>query len=254
MSLFESSNLRVDTVDGFNSDVVLVSFAERKTYQARLDEQGFGQDFARKNSIDGIYVKCIGNHWYQYPEIPDALSAIRQAAGGRNIVTYGSSMGAYAAIKFAGVLNAERVVAISPLFSPDPAKPPFERRWKVDADQITFLDDKINMAPETHVYVLTDPAHADAKHARLFRATLSNSTIVAVPLASHPVGHFLREAGLLADLITSLISGRFDNRRWCTARRASRTRSSIYNKRLAEVIAERTSLHRDAKRAASAAE
>jgi hypothetical protein len=60
ISIFQSQNIRVDRINDFGSQVCLVSFTERKTYRADLAEQGFGQDFARKNSIDGFYVKCIG--------------------------------------------------------------------------------------------------------------------------------------------------------------------------------------------------
>ncbi|UPK31826.1 hypothetical protein IVB18_26210 [Bradyrhizobium sp. 186] len=242
MPFFLSPNVQVDRVNTFNSNIVLISFTERTIAPRNLSDQGFGQDFARKQAIDGFYVKCAGNHWYQYPEMLDALSAIRRAASGKDIVTYGSSMGAYAAMKFASALGAKRAVAISPIFSPDPRKPPFEGRWKTDADQIEFIDDTMIGAADTDAFVLTDPTHADARHGRLFRATFPRCTIVAVPFASHPVGHFLREAGLLGDLVKDLIFGAFDNSRWCRDRRKMRTKSPIYKSRLAEVLGERNPL------------
>lgn len=238
MAFFESQHVRVERVSAFNSDIVVVSFAERSDPPVGFQAQGFGQDFARKLSLDGFYIKCIGNHWYQYPEMPDAMEAIRRATMGKTLVTYGSSMGAYAAIKFAKLLGAKRAVAISPLFSPDPRQPPFELRWRVDVDRTEMINDLMEDA-DVDVFVLTDPVHADAKHARLFRQRFTRCKVIAAPFAAHPVGHFLREAGLLADLMSSLLLGKFENSSWCTARRGARTKSAIYNKNLTDTLKRR---------------
>ncbi|UPK33963.1 hypothetical protein IVB18_38250 [Bradyrhizobium sp. 186] len=239
MPFLETPNIRVDRVDSYGSEIVLVSFAERKTHTADLAEKGWGQDFASFHRIDGFYIKSAGNHWYQYPEMKGAMAAIREAAGSQHLVTYGCSMGAYAAIKFAGALGAKRAVAVSPLFTPDPSKPPYEQRWKVDASRTAFIDDEMDGTPEVHVFILSDPTHPDARHTKLLRRTFPRTTVVPLPFASHPVGPFLREAELLTEFTLRLLYGNFDNRVFCDARRARRSRSQIYLERRKELLAGR---------------
>ena len=60
-----------------------------------------------------------------------ALEAVRDAVRGyRRVVAYGSSMGAYAALRFGGWAGADCAVALSPQYSiRDPAVMRFEKRW-----------------------------------------------------------------------------------------------------------------------------
>lgn len=235
--IFESSNLRVREISPFRSPIVAVTFSERADAQQQLDRPGFGQDFLRKAEIDGIFVTCRGNDWYQYPETPKALAVIAERAKRYpEVVTYGSSMGAYAAIRFASTIGANRVVAISPQYSIDPACAPFEKRWRRDAERIPFIgDDMAAFAPKSAlVYILVDPLHPDFAHARLLSEALPKAVILRAPFAKHPVGHFLRESGIINIVISGLVLGKLSVAEWCNLRRSRRMLSPIYKSTLEE--------------------
>ena len=58
---------------------------------------------------------------------------------GARVMTYGSSMGGYAALRFARALRADAILALSPQYSIDPAVVPWEDRWRQDGARIAWL-------------------------------------------------------------------------------------------------------------------
>src|SRR5690606_30202022 len=104
-----------------------------------FDRPGFGEEFLRNAGISAIHVMGVREDWYQYPEMPAAMQAVRQAtAGAERVMTYGSSMGGYAALRFADAAGANAVLAISPQYSIDPKKMPFETRWHQESQRIQW--------------------------------------------------------------------------------------------------------------------
>jgi len=56
--------------------------------------------------VNFIQIVTNRNNWYLDAEAIDLARRVRQAVGGGRIVTYGSSMGGFAAVNLAGVLEA----------------------------------------------------------------------------------------------------------------------------------------------------
>ena len=142
--IYKSDNLIIREGTGFDRAPCVVTFAEYTPTPLPLDRSGFGEKFLKKAGHNAFHVICRGNDWYQYPEMPAAIAELkRRCAGYADVVTYGTSMGAYAAIRFAPHLQASRVIAISPQVSIDRRRVPFETRWAKEAAGITFDDDDI---------------------------------------------------------------------------------------------------------------
>lgn len=76
--LYRSPNLKVfrKRPQPFRFDVIVVSFQYRQTDQ-HLDLPGFAEGFLTDAGIDAVFVNCATNEWYQYPDLPLALSAVR---------------------------------------------------------------------------------------------------------------------------------------------------------------------------------
>src|SRR5689334_6646944 len=105
--LYGSPTLRVFAVVTPNSDHsrVVVSFANWLGTPS-LTTFGAAERLLSPRGIDGVYVNCVGNHWWQYEDLPLALAAARRfMTPWREIVTYGSSMGGYAAFRYAAPLG-----------------------------------------------------------------------------------------------------------------------------------------------------
>ena len=189
------------------------------------DAPGFGEAFLDAQGIDAIHIAGVANDWYQYADMPRALAAVRAAASGRRLFTYGSSMGGYAALRFAGTLGAVGAIAISPQYSLDRRVVPSERRWRPDAARLRFLPWPDRDPPGAVIFY--DPCGPDGAHAALWAADRA-ATLVPLPHAGHPAGMFLLQAGLLGPAVLDILAGRFDCPALLRAARARRRQSGHY--------------------------
>jgi hypothetical protein len=209
--LFRSDNLVVRRVRGTGARVPATCFVTFGSYTVEydLERQGFGEDFLRDEGIDTIHVLNRDNQWYQYPKMPEALAAIAAAtAKVPRVFTYGSSMGGYAALRFARAFGARTAIAISPQYSLDPRVVPFETRWQADLARITFREGNYE-APARQILFYDPRLRVDAQHVRLFEAGGQETVMVGVPHAGHPVGPLLVETGALQEAIRAIVTGSF---------------------------------------------
>ena len=225
--LFRSDDLlvRVVRAGAERSTACFVTFGSY-TNDYTLDRQGFAEDFLRGEGIDAVHVLNRDNRWYQYAEMDAALAAAAEVTRGYGqVFTYGSSMGGYAALRFARAVGADTAIAISPQYSLDPKVVPFEGRWQADLAAITFRERAPR--PAARQIVFHDPRmRLDDAHARLIAALPTETVAVAVPYAGHPVGPMLVETGVLKTAIRTIVAGRFDPGRVQRAVRERRRRSA----------------------------
>ena len=100
--LFDGADVRVKDARLFGSPAVFVTFTSW-TDDLTLDREGFAEAFLRGEGVDAVHVISRDNRWWQHAETLPAMAAVRAAtAGYARVVTYGSSMGAYAAVRLAG--------------------------------------------------------------------------------------------------------------------------------------------------------
>ena len=208
--LFRSPELAVRHLAGFASACCVVTF-DSFTDNRTLDRPGFGEDFFRSRRIDAVHVISRENDWYQYPEMEQAMAAVHAATRGYGrVVTYGSSMGGYAAIRLAGLAGAHCALAMSPQYSIDPKLAGFERRWREPSVRFKPVWERRLPWPVLHeAYVVYDPEDLDGRHAALLRSKFT-FTPVPLPYAGHTVSGYLQEIGLLQSLVLSVCDGTFD--------------------------------------------
>lgn len=231
--LFRSDNVVVRVVPAQDVSRWVVTFDNYGIGQG-FDRQGFGEEFLRQSGVSAIHVMGRCGDWYQYPEMGEAMAAVRQAtAEAGRIMTYGSSMGGYAALRFADAAGAHSVLAISPQYSIDPQKAAFEKRWLQDGQRIKWLSD-IDSALTTKAkpVVIFDPMGDDRRHVELIETEIEISRI-ALPFCGHPATTFLADVSLLAEAVFLTLSGELiasDFRREARQRRGN---SSIHHAALA---------------------
>jgi pimeloyl-ACP methyl ester carboxylesterase len=207
--LFRSDNLMVRKTGNHDSPACVITFDSFTDFR-NLERPGFGERFLEQNKIDAIHVISRDNDWYQYPEMPQALAAVRaHIPDGVRAITYGSSMGGYAALRFASSLSARISIAISPQFSLAPSVVPFETRWLNEARRITFRWEGDRPLADHVGYIFYDPYDMDAQHFALFAETF-NVKGIRLPHAGHPAGAYLAETGTISGTILDIIHGTFD--------------------------------------------
>lgn len=182
---------------------VCVNFSSRGSPVPRV----FGLPFTRKLGRPAFFVQARSNNWYQPATIFDALAAIRHAAGINRLVTYGSSMGGFAALAFAADLNAVLAIAISPQVSIENSiVGSFEPRWREEAATIRFnhgdLRPRLSSHPVPSI-LIHDPHHRlDNRHAQMILGSEGGQvSSLPVPLAGHPASYALAFGSVLSTLI-----------------------------------------------------
>jgi hypothetical protein len=191
-----------------------------------------------KSDASQLIVQTRRNDWFLNADLPALLDACGAAAKPyANVLCYGFSMGAYGAMIFSGAVGASRVVCVSPQFSVDPAKVPFEKRWLKDALLIDFtherFEDRINRdAPGLIVF---DPmVRDDARHAELILERVPEWRAVRFFRAGHPATGLLREAGSVGDFGREILKPQTTARQLLSLHRAARRRSASYWDSIAE--------------------
>ncbi len=208
--LLETENVRVVRTEGTRTDVVFVTF-EPHVLDKNPQRQAFAEKFLRDNGFPAYHFFANDNFWFQYPEMEEVLATVRADIGpGVEIVAYAVSMGAYAAIRFAGRLGVARILAFSPQYSIDPKVVPWDRRWDGLFDRPRQILWEHLMVPRgVPVYLFYDPHNRDRRHVRLYERE-ADVVRVRVPYAGHGSITVLMQTGLLGQAVLDVGENRFD--------------------------------------------
>jgi len=201
-----------------------------------LDRPGFGEAFFRSEGVTAIHVLSHGNDWFQTSEMRTIVRIIREACTGSDrLLTYGSSMGGYGALRFAAPIGAHAALALSPQYSLDPGKIAFEKRWAADQRRIRFLEeiDGAILAVPRMMLAYDPMIEADRRHAELFAAT-APIDLLPLPRAGHPVGGFLNDLKLLRTLVLRTLDDSLDPAGLLREAHARRSGSAHWLANLAE--------------------
>lgn len=239
LDLFRSDNVVVRSVPTADKRRWVVTF-DNYGLGHGFERPGFGQQYLKQAGISAIHVMGRQEDWYQYAEMPEALASVRHAvSGAERVMAYGSSMGGYAAIRFADAAGANATLALSPQYSIDPAKAPFEQRWPQDSERLQFLDEiEGRLANATCPVIVYDSIGLDQKHVSLIAAHIP-VTAIALPFSGHPSSTYLGDLGLLHPLVMDVLNGTLDSGAFRQAARAERAASPTYLTRLAELQPDR---------------
>ena len=232
--LYRSETIAVRCVPAADRSRWVITF-DHHSIGAGFDRPGFSEEFLHEHGVSAIHMLGVGDDWYQYPDTLQACAVARAATRDAvRRIAYGSSMGAYAAVRLGDAVGADAILALSPLYSNDPQVAPWEHRWELDAARIDWQPQlRGPMRCACRPILVTDPATPDAPHIALI-ARDTPSTIVPIHYGGHPVATFLGEVGLLRPLLFSVIDDTFDAAAFAAQVRARRSSSSVYLYDLAE--------------------
>jgi hypothetical protein len=194
--VFRSTNLVARAVVGMSTDCCVVTFSPFDENHS-LGRPGFEQGSFRKSQLDAIHIIPSSNQGYQYAELPQLCSQVAEmTANYKRVVAYGSSMGGYAAIRYGGWAGAHVALALSPQFTLNPSRPPFDERWRSYVNEARFLHEHGQGAVKQAIVVCDPSERYDRAHARLL-STITNVVPVFLPGSGHPCTSFLSELDLL---------------------------------------------------------
>lgn len=163
-----------------------------------------GADFLLRSGYDVVSVESNVDDWHQGlppPEVQKLALFLKTHYG--IVHGYGSSMGAYAALAFAGVLGFSRVLAISPQFRIDQD---FDSRWASNASKIKWQYDIQRVPGQVEIFMVFDPMNEDALHIPLIVSRFPSARIHQIPVrySGHPSTFWLHRAGVLKDFMVGI--------------------------------------------------
>lgn len=201
--------------------------AENKPDRTR---PGWGFGFVSRHTDKvGIFVKPTASHWFRKPGLFDLCRDLRDSGFFTrydSVITYGGSMGGYAALAYADAFCADKVLSLNPQATLSRALVPWETRFPQGRAQEwdSFpVNAALGAAHAARVVVAFDRRCAeDAAHVDLL--DLPQKTDLNIPFVGHGVPYHLREMGLLERLFSDVAEDRFDPAEW---RRLVRARRSL---------------------------
>ena len=213
--LYRDEDLLVRRGGGHGSLACVVTF-DSYTDVLDLDRPAFGEHFLAGEHIDAVHVLSRSNRWYQHSGMEAACASVRAAVRDYDrVVAYGSSMGGYAALRLAGLVGARTVLALSPQWTIDWRRVPWERRW---AESSRVFEDvwesSVPPPPIDEAFVIFDPLLRDRRHVEGLERDGYRFQRVEIPGGGHPVGGFLAEIGLLRPAVLDVVAGRFNPGQW----------------------------------------
>src|SRR5699024_2704760 len=181
------------------TDKVVISFGG---LPSKKTSSGFGSKFILKQGYDHIFVAQAARTQYQQLPLADFLEAVEPYVNDKEVYTYGSSLGAYAALYYGGAVNAS-IIASAPKNSAHPSM--VKKRFS----HIHFSHSELKDTPRAPVapLILYDPFRSE--ETRFIKnwvlPAYPDAYLIKLPYAGHLALQSMQEAGVLKDFITSYI-------------------------------------------------
>ena len=179
---------------------------------AALSREPWAWKFVRDEGHSYLGVMSRAKVWYRDAPFIDWMTSL--AASGlfarhERVMMCGTSQGGFAALAFASLAPGCRVLALNPQSTLDPAKAPWESRWRRgrEADwSLPFSDAGEGAAAASRAYVVYDPfMEGDRRHA--MRVTGRAVMHLKLPFAGHFTPVFLRRLDLLKTVMARALDG-----------------------------------------------
>lgn len=234
--LFEDEWIKVIFQPSENSSVVVLSFCDLGFVNKGRSKTDlfWGSMFFEKSKISAIGFVAKGSpNWFPIHSILSAVDKVNEVtASFEKRITYGNSMGGYAALKYGRLFNATVALSFSPQYSIDPSVVSgfdvrFARYYRKAVH--SGMEIKADDLPCSS-YVFFDPFYpSDKGHVDLLKQVDRESSVKLVPalLTAHATIVFLAGGELIQKLFSDALAGNHSSMKKtvCVARRRSNLRS-----------------------------
>ncbi|QRM54084.1 hypothetical protein [Sinorhizobium sp. BG8] len=190
------------------SGVVVVTFG---TISSSLNTEPFGFPFLIEQGYDHIHVAQSKYTLYQSLSLEEFQKIVAVHCKGKKVVSYGSSLGGYAALYFGGCLDA-KIIAASPVNFVD--KVILVKRWALVPMRHSLISE--NPTSSKAPVIFYDPLDDERDRVYLAKRVLPaypNAKVIPIPGGGHATFNELQKRGILKSTILSIVEGNFDARK-----------------------------------------
>lgn len=202
--VYEDENIVVVYKSG-SSDFILCTFGD-------LMNLAEGDKIYAESAINKLDYAAIGfmaksPNWFPADSLVKSICEVKYILRDYNdIVSYGGSMGGYAAIKYSKLLEATHTIACCPQWSIDPE----ECNGRVNGYEKYYKPQMLNMGIKTddmfgHVFILYDPCYdIDSFHFEQIKRQFDNVTGMPIAYVGHHVTAVMAGTENLRKMIESV--------------------------------------------------
>jgi hypothetical protein len=208
--LFEGDDVRVTAVHAESATCVV-------TYSGGQSGTGWRPTLLEgtlaRLGLAAVHFAPADDHWWQTPEMgPACEAALPALVAYPDRIAFGTSMGGYGALAFAGALNAARVLAVSPQTVITDRRVTMQPYSRAQVDRLGVLHDDVpgDLPAALVPQLLYDPlSRRDLEHADWLAARRPIVRLEASGMG-HKVLSTLKAAGLSSGEFHGLLTGTLD--------------------------------------------
>lgn len=205
VTVYEDDEIKVLWHEG-NSEFLLVTFGDLVTLVK--DDKFFADKPLKKLGINCLGFMAKNPNWFPSCSMLNAIGSIQDKLDEfEEIVTYGGSMGGYAAIKYSRKLKANAVVAFCPQWSIDKDEcsgrnPGYQKHYKAHMKDMGITECDVN----GDIYVFYDPGYSnDAFHANRILDLSKSSIAFRMYSTDHHVTGVLAGTDYLKEILSAAL-------------------------------------------------
>ena len=208
--------------------------------------KAWGFDFLQSQTDhSGLFVKPRRSDWYRNDDLIEFFEAVQRSgyfSEFERTMTYGGSMGGYAAIAFSGFCDADTVLSLNPQATLDKRVVPWEKRFALGAAQdwtgrLSLASDEC--VDKTNFFIVYDHMlRADKRHVKLLK--LKNRTDINLPYVGHKIPYHMAKMGYLTELYIDVANEAVDKGHWQRKLKKRRTLDAYYEQ-LSKIVSNRRS-------------
>lgn len=206
--LYEDDRGKIVQVGDLDCESAVITFFTYASVEESLrNVDGFGEAFFANKNYPALHFINYQNHWWSFDHVDNFLeigkTALERTA---QKIGYGSSMGAYAALRFSKDLNFDKVLGFSPQFSINPTLVPFEHRWQRQQQQFGAVSVPCTISEQTECHLVIGNDLSDLRHLKLILDTNPDVRISAhcISAGGHLSLKSYQDAQILRELLSEL--------------------------------------------------
>lgn len=206
-TLSDCSDYRITLHRARDCKGVIVTF---DAFNTDLADAGFGTDFVLSQGYSNIYVAQRLGTQYQGLSLDDFRDAVFTHCAGRDVFTYGASLGGYCALYYAGVIDAT-AIAFSPRNSAHPLITGKSRGAKNKFKYLTFhhLAEGYPTSDKNPVIIYDNQVELDEFFINNWvKPHYPDSKVSVYKFAGHETAKALLKVGMLKTFFAEAVQGR----------------------------------------------
>ena len=176
-----------------NSGPVIMAYDSMSSAGPLKGRKGWGIDYLKKLGFNVVsFMETESTAWFRRPEFQEVLQTVLDEVPLGEFsqrISYGGSMGGYAAGAFSGVLGADAAILFNPISTLNSDLVPWEDRYKRPAQMDwtgPYHDAPTGCAGVSRVFLVADPLFFyDRQHALRFVAANQRTIFYKLPGVGH---------------------------------------------------------------------